>query len=503
MGEELAGTAKLILEMRTINKSFGAFKALNDVSLSVNKGEILALLGENGAGKSTLMKILSGVHIATSGNIVFDGEVRNINSVSEAMRLGIVLIHQELNLLDNLDIAGNIFLGREPLKAFKIIDRQKLYADADELLKLFGLKISSKTSVGQLSIAEQQLIEIIKALSQDARIIIMDEPTSSLTQKETEILFEIIYNLKSKGVTVIYISHRLNEVITIADRAVVLKDGRNSGELNRADINHDNLIRLMIGRNIFKTETELWDYDKQVSFNARDLSTYRYPNSKVNLNVTGGEILGISGLVGAGRTELVNTFFGIHAAAEGSIAINGEDIVIKTPQDAIAKGIFLIPEDRRIQGIILSMDVVQNTTLPNLKENSFFSIINPKKERRLTTQKNADLNVKAASLNTLLKDMSGGNQQKVAISKWLTRKPSLLIFDEPTRGVDIGAKAEIYEIMRNLAKTGVMIIVVSSDMEEIINISHRIVVMHEGKITGELYPADFTEENIMRHAVGL
>jgi ribose transport system ATP-binding protein len=259
----------------------------------------------------------------------------------------------------------------------------------------------------------------------------------------------------------------------------------------------------MIGRNIFKTETELWDYDKQVSFNARDLSTYRYPNSKVNLNVTGGEILGISGLVGAGRTELVNTFFGIHAAAEGSIAINGEDIVIKTPQDAIAKGIFLIPEDRRIQGIILSMDVVQNTTLPNLKENSFFSIINPKKERRLTTQKNADLNVKAASLNTLLKDMSGGNQQKVAISKWLTRKPSLLIFDEPTRGVDIGAKAEIYEIMRNLAKTGVMIIVVSSDMEEIINISHRIVVMHEGKITGELYPADFTEENIMRHAVGL
>ncbi|OOQ57733.1 sugar ABC transporter ATP-binding protein [Mucilaginibacter pedocola] len=499
----VSGTPGPFIRMKGISKAFGAFRALDDVNIDIRPGEVLALLGENGAGKSTLMKILSGIHIPTGGEIDIDGVKQTIDSVKTAQQLGIILIHQELNLLDNLDVAGNIFLGREPTGRFKLVDKQKMYADAAELLKLFGLKISPQTSVSKLSIAEQQLIEIIKALSQNARVIIMDEPTSSLTLKETELLFGIISGLKAKGISVVYISHRLNEVTQIADRAIVLKDGKNSGELAREDINHDNLVKLMIGRDIFKAEQEGWAYKPEYSFEAIDISTYRYPGNKINLRLVGGEILGISGLVGAGRTELVNTFFGIHKPAGGYLRLNGADKRINTPDDAIASGIFLVPEDRRSQGIIVSMDIVQNTTLPNLGPNSSGGIISNKKENEATAKVAKELNVRAPGLTTLLKNLSGGNQQKVAIGKWLSRSPSLLIFDEPTRGVDIGAKAEIYAIMRNLAKQGVMILVVSSDMEEIINISHRILVMHEGKISGELMPADFTEENIMRHAVGL
>lgn len=491
------------IAMNGISKTFGAFKALNSVSFSIYPGEIVALLGENGAGKSTLMKILSGIHTPTEGAILLDGNGKQIGSVKAAQENGIILIHQELNLLDNLDVASNIFLGREPVKRFKLIDRQKMYQDADELLKLFQLNISSKTNVCDLSIAEQQLIEIIKALSQNARVIIMDEPTSSLTLKETELLFGIIRDLKAKGISIVYISHRLNEVIEIADRAVVLKDGQNSGELKRSEINHDNLVKLMIGRDIFKADQDNWEYQPAYSFEAKNVSTYRYPDCKINLRLVGGEILGISGLVGAGRTELVNSFFGIRQLKQGEVLLNGNNLSIKTPQDAIAKGVFLVPEDRRSQGIILTMDILQNTTLPDLGANASAGIISKEKEQAITSRISKDLNVKAPGLTTLLKNLSGGNQQKIAIGKWLSKTPSLLIFDEPTRGVDIGAKAEIYAIMRNLAKQGVMIIVVSSDMEEIINISHRILVMHEGKITGELLPDQFTEENIMRHAVGL
>lgn len=491
------------IQMHSIGKSFGAFKALNEVSIEVHPGEIVALLGENGAGKSTLMKILSGIHTPTAGEIRLDGDDIAIDSVKTAQQNGIILIHQELNLLDNLDVASNIFLGREPVGRFKLIDQQQMHQQADELLKLFKLKITSKTNVCDLSIAEQQLIEIIKALSQNARVIIMDEPTSSLTLKETELLFDIIKDLKAKGIAIIYISHRLNEVIEIADRAIVLKDGRNSGELQRADINHDNLVKLMVGRDIFRTDQESWEYQPSCSFEVVNVSTYRYPDRKINLKLVGGEILGISGLVGAGRTELVNTIFGIHPLKNGEFKLNGETIRINNPGDAIAKGIFLVPEDRRSQGIVLTMDIAQNITLPDLDPNASAGIISHDKELAVATRITKELGVRAPGLTTLLKNLSGGNQQKVAIGKWLSRNPSLLIFDEPTRGVDIGAKAEIYAIMRDLAKSGVMIMVVSSDMEEVINISHRVLVMHEGKITGELLPAQLTEENIMRHAVGL
>lgn len=497
------GDLSPFIQMSAISKAFGAFKALNDVSITVHEAEIVALLGENGAGKSTLMKILGGIHTPTSGAILLDGQSHAINSVKTAQDLGIILIHQELNLLDNLDVAGNIFLGREPLNRFMLINRQKMYRDTDELLKLFKLNISSRTHVRDLSIAEQQLIEIIKALSQNARVIIMDEPTSSLTLKETDLLFGIIRDLKAKGISIIYISHRLNEVTQIADRAIVLKDGRNSGELKRAEINHDSLVKLMIGRDIFKSDKNSWAYQPTCSFKAVDIATARYPNSKINLQMVGGEILGISGLVGAGRTELVTTLFGIQKPKGGEFWLNGKLINIKTPADAIAQGIFLVPEDRRSHGVILTMDILQNTTLPDLAPNTSFGLVQAAKEKQVTVKIADELNVKAPALTTLLKNLSGGNQQKIAIGKWLSRAPSLLIFDEPTRGVDIGAKAEIYAIMRALAKKGVMILVVSSDMEEIINISHRILVMHEGAITGELLPANFTEENIMRHAVGL
>ena len=492
-----------ILKMDGINKTFGVVPVLKNVELSVYKGEVLALMGENGAGKSTLMKILCGIHQATSGTILINDEIVPISDIADAMNLGFVLIHQELNLLDNLDVAGNLFLGREPVNKFRLVDRNKLYQDAEKVLAMVGLDIVPTIMISELSLAQQQLIEIAKALSQQAKILIMDEPTSSLTLKETEKLFETIRDLKAKGVTIIYISHRLNEIMEIADRAVVLKDGRNSGILFKDEITHNNLVRLMVGRDIEKpNRTYNKKDDSSLKFTVNALRTERYPQHELTFDIHPGEILGISGLIGSGRTELAESIFGIRKIQSGSFSLGQQALKITSVRDAIESGIFLIPEDRKKHGIFTDLNLIENISLPDLKNYASFGFIDQDKEKGSAEKQMKMLNIKAASASSNLSNLSGGNQQKVAIGKWLNQTPALIIFDEPTRGVDVGAKNEIYEIMRSLSANGVMILVISSDLEEIINISDRLLVMHEGQITGELFPSDFTEEKIMLHAVG-
>lgn len=490
-----------LLKMAGICKKFDDLDVLRSVDLNVYEGEVIALLGENGAGKSTLMKILSGIYKQDSGTIHLNGKELIIENVSHAMKLGIVLIHQEINLLDNIDVAGNIFLGREPLKKFKLIDEEKMHQEAQKLLDTLRLKISPKTLVSGLSIAGQQMVEIAKALSQEAKILIMDEPTSSLTFEETEILFKVIKDLASKNVTVIYISHRLHEIIKIADRAIVLRDGRNSGELRKDEISHDNMIKLMIGRELLPPADRETNHSSSYNFEAVNIRTLKHPACENNLRISRGEILGIAGLVGAGRTELINALFGIGMLA-GTIFIDSKKINIKQPADAIKNGIYLVPEDRRKQGIIADMNVTENISLTNLKAYATLGLVSIKKEEETSLKQSSALNIKSPSLRSLLKKLSGGNQQKVAVAKWMAMSPELIIFDEPTRGVDVGAKGELYRIIGKLAEAGVMILVVSSDMEEIMSISDRIIIMQEGKICGELSRNDFNEETIMRLAVG-
>jgi ribose transport system ATP-binding protein len=490
-----------LLKMAGICKKFGDFDVLSSVDINVFKGEVIALLGENGAGKSTLMKILCGIYKQDGGEIFLDGKKLMIENVSDAMKLGIILIHQEINLLDNLDVAGNIFLGREPLKKFKLIDEAKMYREAQKLLDVLRLKISPKTLVSQLSIAEQQMIGIAKALSQEAKILILDEPTSSLTFEETEILFKVIKDLASKNVTLIYISHRLPEIIKIADRAIVLRDGRNSGELRKDEISYDNMIKLMIGRDMLPPPERETNHSSSYNFDAVNIRTLKYPACENDLRISRGEILGIAGLVGAGRTELINSLFGIGRLA-GSISIDGKKMKITRPADAIKNGIYLVPEDRRKQGIIPDMNVTENISLTNLQAYATLGLVSVKKEEKASLNQSKSLNIRSPSLRSALKNLSGGNQQKVAVGKWMAMSPKLIIFDEPTRGVDVSAKGELYRIIGRLAEAGVMILVVSSDMEEIMSISDRIIIMHEGKISGELTRADFNEETIMRLAVG-
>ena len=491
-----------LLQMTGIFKAFDGVTVLKDVNFTLLQGEVVGLLGENGAGKSTLMKILSGIYTLDQGKLLLNGIEQKFQSIRDAMKLGIVLIHQELNLLDNLDVASNIFLGREPIKRFGLVDKQKLYARAEEVLQRLRLKISPTKLVGDLSIAEQQMIEIAKALSQDARILIMDEPTSSLSLTETKILFELIRDLKKNDVSIIYISHRLNEVYEIADRAVILKDGCNSGDLQKNEINHDNVVKLMVGRGVENASYTRSFVVKQYDFIASGLCTKKYPDRTLSFKIGRGEIVGFAGLIGAGRTELVNSIFGITPLIRGEITLNNSRIFVKEPSDAIRYGIFLVPEDRRKQGIITEMNVIDNVTLTRLGSYSNYGYILSKITEEVTETQSNKLNIKFASRKSLVKHLSGGNQQKIAIAKWLTMVPNLIIFDEPTRGVDVGAKSEIYKIMRQIADANAMVLVVSSDMEEIINVSDRIIVMHEGEIAGELTKSEFDEEKIIRLSVG-
>jgi ribose transport system ATP-binding protein len=490
----------LLLEVRGLCKRFPGVRALHQVNLTLACGEVLAVIGENGAGKSTLMKILAGVQEPDSGEILVDGVPIRIDSVRSAERAGIALIHQELNLADNLDVASNLFLGREPQR-FGFVNRRRLYDSSAAFLAEVGLDCPSRTLVSALSLGRQQLVEIAKALSTKARILIMDEPTSSLSQHETDQLYRVVRNLRLKGVSVIYISHRLGEVKELADRVLVLRDGENAGELSRDAIDHNAMVKLMVGRELgrharpsFATGEALLD--------VRGLRTPAYPRTALDFTVRPGEIVGVAGLVGAGRTELLRALFGIDRAIEGEIRIGGKLVDIDSPQDAIGVGMALVPEDRKEQGVILEMAVSENTTLPSLRRTARAGFRNLRRENEIAVEMSRRLNVKTPNLRQFVQFLSGGNQQKVALAKWLALDPRVLLLDEPTRGIDVGAKQEIYRLMEELAARGVAILFVSSEMEEVIRMSDRTLVMHEGRITGELQRGELSEEAVMRLATG-
>jgi len=493
-----------VLQLQNIQKRFLGVHALKGVSLDVHPGEVVALLGENGAGKSTLMKVAGGIEQPDSGEVLIDGEAVVVRDVHTATSLGIAFIHQELNLLDNLDVASNVLLGREPTVGgpLRIVDRRKMHAIVEPYLAQLGLDVSPSTAVLGLSIAQQQLVEIAKALSLKARVLIMDEPTSSLTLSETSRLHEIVAALRANGVGIVYISHRLGEVRAVADRAVVLRDGANVGALSRDELTHDNMVRLMVGRDIAAQLHSTGAAGPEERFRIENLRTTRYPRQTVSFGVSRGEILGVAGLVGAGRSEVAQAIFGVERPLAGRVLLDGSAIAIADPAAAIRQGVFLVPEDRRTAGLVVDFSVRENVTLPALQRYATHGLVSAAKERVGVSAVCTQLQVKAPSIETKTANLSGGNQQKVVLAKWLALGPKVLIVDEPTRGIDVGAKAEIYTLLRNLARAGVAIVMISSDMEEILNMSDRVAVMHEGAITGTLIREECSEERIMTLAVG-
>jgi ribose transport system ATP-binding protein len=491
-----------LLEMRGISKGFPGVKALDNVSLKIGRGEVVAICGENGAGKSTLMKILGGVYQPDAGEILIDGQPVKINDVTESMKFGIAFIHQELNVLENLDVAANVFLGREPKNSLGLIDSKKIHADTQPFIERLGLNISTRTRLEQLSIAQQQLVEIAKALSLNARLIIMDEPTSSLTLTETNRLLELVCELSEQGVSIAYISHRLGEIDECADRVVVLRDGKNAGELTHEEASHDKLVNLMVGRDINSFYVHSTGKKTPGYFKVRNATSYLHPGKSVSFDATRGEILGFAGLVGAGRSEMAKAISGLENSPQKEIVLDGKNLSISSPRDAIDNGIYLAPENRRAEGLVVEMTVRENISLPSLENFSSLGLINRAHERKIAAEQVSSLKVKTPGIETRVLNLSGGNQQKVVLGKWLAMTPKVMILDEPTRGIDVGAKAEIYRLMRELADGGAVILMISSDMEEILNVSDRIAVMHEGEISGVLERADCKEENVMQLAVG-
>jgi ribose transport system ATP-binding protein len=490
-----------VLEVRTVSKSFPGVKALKGVSMHLHAGEVLAVIGENGAGKSTLMKILAGVQEHDSGEMLVDGQPIRFNGVEDALEKGIALIHQELNLADNLDVASNIFLGREPLK-LGLINTSAMREASREYLRKVGLNVNPAQTVSELTIGHQQMVEIAKALSINARVLIMDEPTSSLSQHETEQLFVVIKDLAAKGVAIVYISHRLGEVRELANRVTVLRDGENAGDIDRDEINHDRMVKMMVGRDVSQYYALEPRDTGGVALKVENLVTPQHPKHALNFEIKAGEIVGVAGLVGAGRTEMLQTVFGITPALSGSIFIGDEQASIQSPRQAIHHGLALVPEDRKQQGLILEMAVRENMSLASLERDQKKGFLNRSKEKEISRQMVADMKVKTPSEMQEVQYLSGGNQQKVVLGKWLAMHPKVLFLDEPTRGIDVGAKQDIYKLMEKLAEQGVAILFVSSEMEEIIGMSDRALVMHEGRLTGELNREELNEESVMQLATG-
>ncbi len=491
-----------ILAVTEVSKRFAGVTALKEVSVSFPPGQVHAVIGENGAGKSTLMKILAGVLAPDSGQISFAGDKVTIRSVQQALELGIALIHQELNLADNLSVGANIFLGREPLR-LGMIDSRAIDRDSRRYLEQVGLNVSPSTLVGSLTVAKQQLVEIAKALSVDARVLIMDEPTSSLSGHESEALFRVIDHLRSRGVTVIYISHRLAEIGRLADRVTVLRDGQVAGQLLREEISHDAMVRLMVGRDISQFYARADHQIGATVLSVSNLRTQAWPAHELNFSVRGGEMVGVAGLVGAGRTEMLETLFGVVRPISGQISIHGQTRTIASCGDAIAAGLALVPEDRKQQGLILEQSIRQNIALPGLARHKRLGALNNFAQARRDSERMIDeMQIKTPGDYQQVQYLSGGNQQKVVIAKWLAMNPQVLLLDEPTRGVDIGAKQEIYRLMEELAERGVAILFVSSEMEEVLSMSDRVLVMHEGQITGDLHQSDLSEQAVMQLATG-
>jgi len=493
-----------ILELQGIGKRFGGVVALEGVDFRIERGEVVALIGENGAGKSTLMKILGGIYHPDAGTIRIDGRAVRIPTTAEARRLGIGFVHQELNNLDNLDVGANLFLGREPRWGgpLMLLDRKRIEREARPHLERLGLDLDPRTPLGELSLAQQQMVEIARALAQNSRILILDEPTSSLTLSETERLLETVLELRRQGVSVVYISHRLGEIGQVADRVVALRDGRNAGELAREQINHDVMVRLMIGRDLKSFYIAGGVGPGTVRLTVRSLRTRAHPRHEISFDLAAGEILGLAGLVGAGRSELAAALFGVEPPLGGTVQVDGRPLDTRSPRHAIAAGLYLVTEDRRRTGLLTEMTVRENITLPALGRYSTAWLIGGGRETAVAARFVEALRIKTPSVETPVINLSGGNQQKVVLAKWRSLDPKVLIVDEPTRGIDVGAKAEVYRLLRDLADRGVAIIVISSDMEEVLGVSDRIAVMHEGAWAGTLARRDFSEEAVMQLAVG-
>ena len=492
-----------LLALENISKAYPGVVALSDVSLTVHRGEVLGLVGENGAGKSTLMKILGGVIEPSAGRIVIGNTIYPRLNVMESQAAGIAFVHQELNVFDNLDVAANIFLGREQRSPrLGLLDLAGMRDAALPLLRRVGAHFGPDVPVLDLSLAERQLLEIAKALSIDARVVIMDEPTSSLTLSETRTLMQVIADLKAQGIAVIYISHRLSEIEACADHVVALRDGLVAGELARQDIRHDAMIRLMIGRDLKALYTPPAAPPGDVILSLVGIATPAWPQARADLDVRAGEILGLAGLMGAGRTELAEAIFGIRPLLAGTVTLAGAPFHAHTPRQAIDAGLYLVPEDRKRTGLVIEAAIDENIALADLPAVARHGLVSRGEIGRRAAMQRGKLGIKAADLTRVAAELSGGNQQKVVLAKWLSMRPRLIIFDEPTRGVDVGAKAEIYLLLRALADAGVGVIMISSDMEEVIGVSDRIVVLREGRVAGALDRAEFSEQSVLRLAVG-
>lgn len=491
---------KQLLSMTGISKSFPGVKALSNVRLDLNHGEVLALVGENGAGKSTLMKIITGIYDKDEGQVFFEGNEISVSNTKEAQELGISIIHQELNLMSDLTIAQNIFLGREPRAGFNFFLKEKeLNQQANKLFEQLNIHLEPEEKVSTLTVAKQQMVEIAKALSFNAKILIMDEPTAALTDTEIDTLFEIIEYLKNKGVGIVYISHRMEELKRISDRITVLRDGEYIDTLDTKETEMNKIISLMVGREIY-TEVD----QEEISNNQESiLEVKNLTNSyvqDVSFELKKGEILGFSGLVGAGRTEVARAIFGADPTESGEVHIRGKKVNIRQPSDAVNEGIAYLSEDRKQFGLMVDMDVKENIMISSLKRHTTASFIKKSNLKKISEEYRGKLDIRTPSIDQKVNNLSGGNQQKVIIAKWLVRDSDILIFDEPTRGIDVGAKAEIYELLDQLASEGKSIIMISSELPEILRMSHRVIVMCEGKITGELNRKEATQEKIMEYA---
>ena len=495
----MSGATAPFLEMRGITKQFPGVLALDKVSLSIYPGKVLALVGENGAGKSTLMKVLSGVHKMDAGEILLNGKPVTIGNPLASRQMGISIIYQELSVLNNMDIAENIFVGRERKKK-GMVDKKAQHEEARRLLARVGLSIDTHTRVGKLSTAQKQMVEVAKALSFDAKLIIMDEPTSSLTEKETAMLLDIIHKLRDEGVAIVFISHRMNEIFEIADEIAVMRDGQMVKQLSAEGTQEKDVIAAMVGRDVqdlfVKAEAPIGD----VALEVVGLSTKSLLKD-ISFKVHAGEIVGFAGLVGAGRSEVMRAVFGIDPRETGEIRVHGKPVRIESTVDALRAGLGFVPEDRKEQGLILKMSVRHNTSIAALSSVAKGWFIDRGAENALSDEYVAKLRVKTPSNEQKVMNLSGGNQQKVVIAKWMATHPAVLILDEPTRGIDVGAKKEIHALMSELARQGVAIIMISSELPEILGMSDRIYVMHDGRIRGELARENASQEAIMKLAI--
>jgi len=490
-----------LLEMQDITKMYPGTKALDKVKFQLEKGTVHALMGENGAGKSTLMKVLAGICQPNAGRIIYDGKEITIENPIKAFHLGISMIHQELMPIPEMTIAENIFLGREPIK-FGMVDYKTLHKQTKDLLEHIGITIHSSTKMKELKVSDMQLVEIAKAISYDSKIIIMDEPTSAITDKEVDKLFAVIKELIANGKSIIYISHKMDEIFRVSDYITIFRDGHYVGTEKTEEISTEQLISMMVGREL----TDIFPKRKEIArgeeiFSVKNLSQKK-KFKNISFDLHKGEILGIAGLMGSGRTEVMEAIFGITKLNAGEIFIHKKKVKINQPIDAIKKGVAFVTEDRKLKGLSLPLSVKHNMTLSSLNTYSWKGIIKEKKEKKDVHEQISFLSVKTPGMNVEVKTLSGGNQQKVVLGKWIMTQPEILILDEPTRGIDIGAKTEIYKLMNQFVEKGVGIIMISSELPEVLGMSDRILVFHEGSIAGELSKEDFCQENVMHLATG-